>query len=229
MPMPTIENFKIDPKANKIVVGIHSDKTLRDSIYDGTGHAWITIHVDGERVATFGNYPSSLRFSSVQMNWEITRPHVVSRYYEIGESQAKKLEQRVKKYTTWTYDYNCTSWAIEVANDICLADLKGNRYAIFDLDSIAVGVNFDIQVELDLGLVVVSTGEVETPFGLGGCIEELEKKDPTSVAKPKFAKLYTFPGSPKKKIYKSYSCTESRARYLPPAPKKELPPMPRRN
>jgi len=159
----------------KVILGIHSNLDGSESNPDVTnsgdvigqftaGHAWISVTENNISVR-FGLWPDKHPRTvdngpgtDVRKNMEPPLGKA-NRFYLLNDVQIIKLKNILLTNTTWKETNNCSSWASQVVNDILKIDIDADDYLGF-----------------------------ETPRELGKSINELEKKYPTSVAKPEILK-----------------------------------------
>jgi len=147
--------------SQNVVLGIHSN-VLGQADFTG-GHAWITVTRNG-KTSYYGlwpdmhpNTPDNGPGWDVRKGMEKNSKSKASRYYKLTPEQTGLLERLLRKNVTWGYTHNCASWAHEIIWKVVHEDVDADDHLWF----------------------------IETPRELGRNIRLLEKKNPTSLLKPK--------------------------------------------
>lgn len=144
------------------VIGIHSN--VAPSAEFIAGHAWITLH-RGQIVTSYGLWPDE--HPAVKNNGKGTDVRIgleppkglANRYYALTPVQYAELLRLITETVHWAYTNNCSSWASSIVYNVLHRDVDANDW---------------------LGL--------ETPRELARSIQQLERKDPTSINSPKIVK-----------------------------------------
>ncbi|MFN3494638.1 MAG: hypothetical protein ACK40L_09040 [Hydrogenophaga sp.] len=156
--------------ADQIILGVHSN-VRKDQIDPDTGnpygidagHAWISVSRNGN-TTRYGLWPDAHPNvedngdgSDIRVGMEDGDTPAASRYYQLNNEQAAKLEGLLKANETWGYTHNCSSWARETVEAV-------------------TGKHLDAD---DPGALWT-----ETPRQLGASIQRLEEKSKTSPESP---------------------------------------------
>lgn len=144
-----------------MILGIHSN-VAGDSCSYTAGHAWLTITHDG-KTSFYGLWPDAHPktvdngdASDIRIGLEASAKAAASRYYRLSDAQANHFNKLMKANVSWRYTNTCASWAGEIVEEVIGEDIDADDWLGF-----------------------------ETPRELGKSILELEKKEPTSIEKPK--------------------------------------------
>lgn len=156
----------------RVILGVHSnlDGTASSPSYRDfndvaaqftAGHAWISVAESGV-LTRYGVWPDNHpnvkdngSASDIRKNMEPISGKA-NRYYKLSPWQTQKLLNLLAKNTTWAETNNCSSWAAKVIHEVTGQDIDADDWLGF-----------------------------ETPREIGRSINILEKKSPTSRAKPK--------------------------------------------
>jgi len=144
-----------------VVLGVHSN-VAGDANGFTDGHAWISVR-NGGTVQYYGLWPDSHGSvtdngdgTDIRTGMEADQTPAASRYYELSEQQAARLNLLLGMNVSWGYTHNCSSWASDVVREVAKQDIDADDW---------------------LG--------IETPRELGRNILRLERKEATSPESPK--------------------------------------------
>jgi len=155
------------------ILGIHSNVVPTDPLT--AGHAWLSMHFTNGRSTTVGLWtttafrPGKLVKDStgafldesfdVNFGLEAQRGYraKASRHYKLDSVQGRRAVQVLGHFQSWRFTNTCASWARAVVRELLGEDLDASELA----------------------------GATDTPRRLAESILALERRDPTSLLRPK--------------------------------------------
>jgi len=137
------------------VIGIHSNVTGDTKLTDG--HAWLGMHFTNGKHTTVGLWTTTLFESrrmvkdpsgaildesfDVNFGLEVERncKPPASRYYKLGEAQAKRAVSIMGSYTGWRFTNTCASWATTIVHELLGEDLESSELGVLTQTPRALG------------------------------------------------------------------------------------------